>query len=227
MKRILIITDDFNEMTFLETLLKKIGFDTLGIQSANQAQEQAMIMNPDMLILAETLRGQSSHTLLENIMGFRPNMFVLLLKKDVNAPSRHVPEFVNKAIKTPIDPLDLIRSICGVAKLKEDQFIEKYSKLGLFKGDMVNDSIKVTGKVDSRIDNKFVRGTTVSQAQEQTRHSRFETVVSAVPEPQSKNFEHKKAVSEVKEFRARENDPEIVKIDEQRKSFVRALFAKR
>lgn len=229
MKRILIITDDYNELTFLETLLKKIGFDALGIQSASQALEQAMVINPDMLILADTLKKQGTHALLENLMSFRPQMFVVLLKKSLKEETQHVPEFINKIIKSPVDPLDLIRSICQVASLNEEQFLDKYSKLGLFRGETQQKSIVVSGRVNQEVtENKFVRGMQSEDLEKshQTRKKHFEKVVQEISEPLVKSFNSKEAVREAQEFRIRGKDNEIVRIDEQRKRFVKALFKK-
>jgi len=45
-------------------------------------------------------------------------------------------------------------------------------------------------------------------------------------EPKATKVEHKVALKEAQEYRQRSNDAEILKIDEQRQNFVRALFKK-
>ncbi|MES2767536.1 MAG: hypothetical protein V4596_00200 [Bdellovibrionota bacterium] len=228
MKRILLISEDFNEMTFLETLLKKLGFDTLGIQNPSVAQEKAMTMNPEMLILSDFIKGQSTHQLLEAMVGYRPNMFVILMKSDVGSKTEHVGEFVNKTIKSPVDPVDFIQSVAEVAKLNVDLLLEKFYKLGLFKGIQGTEAFKVSGKVKNTPDTQYIKNLK-GMAHEKgaaERKKRYAAQVSSLGEPKATNVDHKVALKEAQEFRSRLQDPEIIKIDEQRQNFVRALFKK-
>lgn len=227
MKRILLLTDDFNEMTFLETLLKKLGFDTLGIQNPAQAQEKALAMNPEMLVLSDVIKGHSTHQVLESLVEYRPNMLVILMKSDVRAQTHHIPEFINKIVKSPIDPVDFIEAVCSVAKLNQEQYLEKFYKLGLFKGvSGGGDPITVTGKVKTAPDTQYVRGLKNLDKPNAERKKRFAEQVKNISEPKADKVDHKTAVKEAQEYRQRSNDTEIKKIDEQRKDFVRALFKK-
>lgn len=228
MKRILLITEDFNEMTFLETLLKKLGFDTMGIQNPAQAQEKAMTMNPEMLILSDSIKGNSTHQLLETMVGYRPNMLVILMKADVRAKTEHVEGFVNKAIKSPVDPVDFIQSIASVAKLNADTLLEKFYKLGLFKGVQGSESFTVSGKLKAAPDSQYIKNLKSNAIEKGSaeRKKRYASQLSSLSEPKVAKVEQKVALKEAQEYRQRSNDAEILKIDEQRQNFVRALFKK-
>lgn len=229
MKRILLISDDFNEMTFLETLMKKLGFDTMGIQSPSVALDKAMIMNPEMIILSDYIKGNSTHQLLESLVSFRPNMFVILMKGNLNAPSLHVAEFVNKVVKSPVDPADFIQSICEVAKLNADQYLEKFYKLGLFKGaGAASEPFTVSGKIKSVADTQYIKNlkANVVDKTAEERKKRYSAELKSLSQPKVDKVDHKVALKEAQAFRQRTNDIEIQKIDEQRKNFVRALFKK-
>ncbi len=228
MKRILLISEDFNEMTFLETLLKKLGFDTLGIQNPAIAQEKAMTMNPEMLILSDFIKGHSTHQLLEAMVGYRPNMLVILMKGDVGSQTEHVSEFVNKAIKSPVDPVDFIQSIAEVGKLNADVLLEKFYKLGLFKGARGAEAFKVSGKIKNIPDTQYIKNLNGMNHEKGVveRKKRYTAQLISLSEPKATKVDHKIALKETQEFRARSQDPEIVKIDEQRQNFVRALFRK-
>jgi len=228
MKRILLISDDFNEMTFLETLLKKLGFDAMGIQSLSVALDKAMTINPEMVILSDYIKGQSTHLLLESLVSFRPNMFVVLMKSNLGASTEHVAEFVNKSVKSPIDPADFIQSICEVAKLNSAQYLEKFYKLGLFKGVQGQESITVSGKIKAVSDTQYLKnlkGSAIDKTAAE-RKKRYSAELKSLSQPKVEKVDHKTALKETQEFRKRTNDKEILKIDEQRQSFVRALFKK-
>ena len=229
MKRILLLTEDFNEMTFLETLLKKLGFDTLGIQNPNQAGEKTLAINPEMLILSDFIKGQSTHQILQNLVESRPNMHVILMKGDFHLKTDHEPEFINKSVKSPVDPVDFIKSICSVAGLDQEQYLDKYYKLGLFKGDPnIPETVTVKGKIAQVSETRFIKslkGAAIEKTNAD-RKKRFESQIQSLSKPKAEAVSHKLAMDEVKEFRQRTNDSEIKKIDEQRQGFVRALFKK-
>ena len=228
MKRILLITEDFNEMTFIETLLKKLGFDTLGTQNPAAALEKAMNINPDMIILSDVIKGQSTHVLLESLVGYRPKMFIVLMKSDVHSKTQHIEEFVNGVVKSPIDPVDFIQKICEVSKLNPAQYLEKFYKLGLFKGTPDQEAITVSGKYKPGSETQFVKNlkNAVTDKDSTSRKKRFSEQIKSLSEPKADKMDHKIAHKEAQEYRMRSKDAEIVKIDEQRQSFVKALFKK-
>jgi hypothetical protein len=229
MKRILLITEDFNEMTFLETLLKKLGFDTIGIQNPSQAQDKAMTMNPEMLIMSDFIKGQSTHVMLENLVSYRPNMFVILMKTDLKTTNLHVAEFVNRAIKSPVDPVDFIQSICDVANLNAENLLDKFYKLGLFKGGAQSkDPITVSGKVKVPAETQYIKNLKGPYVEKNAnaRKKRFADEVKTLSQPKVEKIEPKVAIKEAQEYRQRSGDIEIQKIDEQRQNFIKALFKK-
>ncbi|MGE3759396.1 MAG: hypothetical protein AB7H97_16655, partial [Pseudobdellovibrionaceae bacterium] len=50
MARIMIILEDFNEMTFMESALKKVGFDTMGLLNETNLPDKMMIFNPSVVL---------------------------------------------------------------------------------------------------------------------------------------------------------------------------------
>lgn len=229
MKRILLITEDFNEMTFLETLLKKLGFDTMGIQNPSMAQEKAMTMNPEMLIMSDFIKGQSTHQLLESLVGYRPNMYVVLMKSDLRLATQHIDQFVNKSIKSPVDPVEFIQGIAEVAKLNSEQLLEKFYKLGLFKGGATSEAFTVSGgKTKPQSETQYIKNlkSLATDKGAQERKKRYAKQLETLSEPKAESVDHKTAVKIAQEYRQRSQDTEIIKIDEQRQSFVKALFKK-
>lgn len=51
MLRVLLLLEDYGELMFLQTLLKKIGFDVDGIQNPKALTDHLLRINPDVLIL--------------------------------------------------------------------------------------------------------------------------------------------------------------------------------
>lgn len=229
MKRILLITEDFNEMTFLETLLKKLGFDTVGIQNPSNALERAMELNPELVILGDEIKGKSTSTLVSALVGASPTVKVILIRSDITALSDHKQEQLDDAVKSPVDPVKLIERICKVGGLNDEQLLTKFFKLGLFVGSsnsQKNSIITVKGKIQPVSETRFIKRLQQVPQSEEKRTHRYEKAVSEIGQPKVTQIDQKVAVEEAREYRKRTMDTEIQKIDEQRKSFVRALFRK-
>lgn len=230
MRRIFLLLEDFTELTFLETLLKKVGFDTLGSQSLQTGMEKALTLSPDMVILSDIIKSQSTHEVLENFKKYRSKINVILLKRDLKYITPHKEEHIDAVVKSPVDPELFLRTIAKVADLNDELIIEKFHKLGLFKGTKVDDKIIVpNGDIGTEAtETVFVRSmkNTDSKSQEESRKKRFQKQLESLEEPKVKVIDHNTAVKEAHDFRSRSGDPEIKNIDEVRKNFVKALFKK-
>lgn len=228
MKRVFLLIDDFTELTFLETLLKKIGFDTLGWQHPASALEKAMALTPDILIISDMIKGISTHEVLDTLKKYKVSIHSIVLKKDIKYKTLH--KSVDLELKSPVDPEFFLRSLSKVAKINEDLIIEKYHKLGLFKGQKKESSLKMVKGKQDQSQNVFV--TTLKKTFDLNadhsleRKKRFESCLKELPDPKFTHYDHSVAMNEMRENRLRENDPEIKDIDEQRKNFVKALFQK-
>src|SRR5690348_17118674 len=51
MVKVLLIYDDYAELTTVEFSLKKVGFDTVGITSEFSTQEKVISLNPDIVVV--------------------------------------------------------------------------------------------------------------------------------------------------------------------------------
>ena len=51
MVKVLLVYDDFNELTLTESYLKKIGFDVVGISNEILINDQILSFNPEILVV--------------------------------------------------------------------------------------------------------------------------------------------------------------------------------
>lgn len=256
MRRIFLLIDDYVELTFLETILKKVGFDTVGYQGVVNASDKALAMLPDLIILSDIIKGIPTHDSLMQIKKMRPQMKCLLLRRDFSLTLEHDLKLIDLTLKSPIDPLDFLKHVCRILQVEVDSVSDKFVKLGLFRGAEAEKYIKVQGQSNleanksskvmghSNLDaDKFtkVQGhsnldagksgylKTIRALQDQpveNRESRYKTQVEGLPEPEATGIDHKMAIKEMQELRSRSKDVEIQKIDEERQAFVKSLFKK-
>ncbi|MCE3011326.1 MAG: hypothetical protein LW875_12025 [Proteobacteria bacterium] len=132
MKKILLVYDDFNELTLTESYLKRVGFDVLGIGNEILINEQILGFNPDLIVaygrnhrvssvsVGQKLKDHRSYqgkVLIVVPQGFRPTaQEVLKMKAD-------------GLMETPFTADKLIGLICKVMSLDSKLFLEKWKKV--------------------------------------------------------------------------------------------------
>ena len=131
MLRILLAYDNFQELTSVELMLKKIGFDVLGITSEFSIAEQLLSFNPQIVIalgkspklsttgvgkrLRESMRWEG-----QSILIFYPNTKpqasdILRMRMDVG-------------LESPVEPTRLVQVIAQLAGLDSHQLLDKLIK---------------------------------------------------------------------------------------------------
>lgn len=230
MKRIYLLIDDYVELTFLETILKKVGFDTVGYQGIMNASDKALEILPDLLILSDFIKAQTTADALAQIKKLRPQMKCLLLRKDFSVPLTHDLKLIDLTLKSPIDPMDFLKHVSIILQVDPVMVVDKFMKLGLFRGKEAESYIKVSSLSNGPEVSKESKATSPFESKVQdsihVRSSKYDEVTKSIPEAKSQVIDSKTASREASEFRNRSGDKEIQKIDEERQSFVKALFKK-
>lgn len=131
MLRILLVYDNFQELTAVELMLKKIGFDVLGITSEFSLAEQLLAFNPQIVIgqgkspkistagvgkrLRESLRWDG-----QSILIFFPN--------SKPQPTEILKMRMDVGLEHPVTPTQLVQVIAQLAGLDANQLLDKLIK---------------------------------------------------------------------------------------------------
>lgn len=131
MLRILLVYDNFQELTSVELMLKKIGFDVLGITSEFSLAEQLLAFNPQIVIgqgkspklstagvgkrLRESLRWDG-----QSILVFYPNT--------KPQPAELLKMRMDMGLEAPVEPTKLVQVIAQLAGLDSHQLLDKLIK---------------------------------------------------------------------------------------------------
>ncbi len=224
MRRIYLLIDEYVELTFLETLLKKIGFDATGSQALSSVEEKTLELLPDLLILSDFVKQTSTKESLEKIKKIRPQTKVLLLRRSFSDNLDHELKFIDLTLKSPVEPKEFLKHVCGILDVNTEAVLEKYTRLGLFKygvGTVQQEQVNKT--TDFSNQNQFLKKINSQPAAKAdvyvqiSKNSKGEKVNA---------INHSVVVQETQELRNRSGDTEIKKIDSERADFVRALFKK-
>ncbi|MCB0349439.1 MAG: response regulator [Bdellovibrionales bacterium] len=114
LRKILLVIEDYHERTYLQTMLKKIGWDVIGLSTELGLSEQVLTFRPDVMLLSQMIRRARGLDISKNIKrrdGFpkvillgasAPNKEILMINKVdlfLNSPvnNRLLFEFLEKA----------------------------------------------------------------------------------------------------------------------------------
>lgn len=225
MRKIMLILEDYNELVFAETVLKKMGFDALGLQSESQIYDKILGFSPHLIIsegVGRKINGLTVSHKTKRVRGL-PKFVLVLNPQDHIEVSDLERLQIDYTFFRPLHPSALIDGVANVLGLDADSLQQKLKKLGLFQEPSKERFQIVSNRGGATEYEANFKNTTMSPEE---RELRFKKGLGDLPEPEVNGLDHQKVQEQTKEFRIRENDPEIHAIDDERQAFVRALFKK-
>jgi hypothetical protein len=208
MKRVMLIYDDFAEMTQTETSFKKVGLDVYSKSNDLRLKEDFMTFRPDIVVVSGKgmkFLSLSVASKIKELKNFRGKI-VLLISKDQKINSEDLLKHSQSTLlESPVKIEILLEAMCKLFGVKAEAFIEKLQRQQL-----KNQQNQRLGGKDKQRQEKyahFIKGENLK-----TKESTIQSKVSK-----------KKWNESIKE-----KDPNILKENEvDRVKFTNALFHKK
>lgn len=233
MHRLLLYLDDYSELVYMETLFKKLGFDTQGVQNQRAFDESLLAMNPEVCIL--TARGKKVHGLdiAENLAQHRSHHKILLfaprgLKEKLDG--EQIP-FVDAWVESPPTAMVLLSTLATLLHMDAKVLLEKYNKIRKQMPEVQGYQLSqetVVEKVspeeeaeDALMLGQYPVGSTMT---DQTRKQRYQQALKKLEKPTVNGFSRDKVEHWTRLIRKEERKDLLRELEEQRSSFVKALF---
>lgn len=127
MLRVLLLLEDYGELMFLQTLLKKIGFDVDGIQNPKALADHLLKINPDVLILTafgKRVRGFEMASQIKR----RAGLPKILLIRAPGAPPLDDPG-IYAWLDSPVGAQQVLDQLADLASLNKQVLQEKLQKM--------------------------------------------------------------------------------------------------
>lgn len=245
-RRVLLLNDDYNENSQLETILKKIGFDTMGLGSEQSLADKILGFRPDLVIASGQTSQVSSVSVgmkLREMRGFSGSV-ILGFPKAVKLSTQEMLRVrLDRIQESPFDMPTLIRNICELLlldteshleKLRKSSWTEEEQKLQIIRGPHVQ--APETGKlltpeaeppeaVSPTVPPTPERLTYVSPKAAEERQARFEKALGGLDIKLSDTTFHRAAVRDKwAEVKKDWNFETLEELKEQKKDFAKALF---
>lgn len=214
MLRVLLAIDDYAELVYLQTLLKKIGFDVDGAQTQRACDEAFLRMNPEVLIAAAFGKRISGFEMVKNLKRPRGLPKVVLLVAAQSKEKEMIGGKADAILESPADPRRLLETLALVGGLSPEPLIEKYMKLrALVSPKEVGTSSAGAAKLT----------TSLSPEQRQQKYQQFMSTQRDLPKNNG-GYPKNKVTQYTKDIRATENIKELEPLEDERQAFAKQLF---
>jgi DNA-binding response OmpR family regulator len=218
MQRILIAIEDFNELLFCETILKKVGFNTQSYQTDLAISEGILGFNPDLLIMTASGNRVNGVNYLTKLKTKNKNLPVVLVgqRNRLNVSDKQIVAL----LEPPLSPRILLEVISTLFDLDEEALLLKYEKSSEFREVKDKSSFLVKGEAAGEPAPKsFKDSHKQTPDKNKERSNRYKKFATATKLPPFLGMAKGLVQDQVKDFRRDEDTPEIHRIDEERRMF--------
>jgi len=215
----------------METLFKKLGFDAQGVQNQRAFDEALLGLNPEVCIM--TARGKRVHGLdiAENISHHnRHTKIVLFAPRGLaeKLDAKNVP-FVDAWVETPPSIPTLLTTLASSMGMDSKILLEKYNKIRANLKDVPGyqpaaDSHETAVEEDADDNQMGGLYPVTSTMSDQDRKQRYQAALTGLAKPDINGFSRDKVENWTKFIRREERADQLRALEEERSSFVKALF---
>ncbi len=235
MLRVLMVLEDYGELMFLQTVLKKIGFDVDAIQNPRVFNDSVLRMNPDVLIMTaygKRVNGVEMQKTVKRVRGL-PHVIM------IHAPGQGKDDdsLISGWLESPVGAVTLLHLLGDLCGLNKELLSDKFHKLRLQEDATpesrvlnISDASEAElerskenhGNFQSDDGKKLVAETTMSADERSERFKKFTAV-----KPEHIGYAVKKVQEHIKTLRKLENPEDSADLERERKAFVEQLFNKK
>ncbi len=231
MVRVLLVIDDYNELLYLQTILKKVGFDVEGLQSQKKFSDASLGFNPQVVVVTgrgHQIDGVQIGKSIRKVRGF-PKILALraanaqLSKDDIQSAG------FDLVMDTPVNMKRLVMAVAALGDVDEKPFLEKLDKIQApatpDAGSILLTDLGSTDVSSSRPAGQAPLFPLDDEDLAVKRRDRYEAFVRNNKLPNKDHFDRDRILDFNKKIRSGAPPEDIDQIEDERKAFVRSLFS--
>lgn len=223
------VLEDYGELMFLQTVLKKLGFDVDAIQNPRSYQDHLLRMNPDLLLMTAYGKKVQGLQLAKATKKVRGLPHILLLRSSGQPEDKDIA--VDRWLQSPVSATLMIDSIAELCGLNNQVLQEKFQKLKLTEVEAEQARVlkmqEVAGPSLERGQDTgnfgMLKDSSLSSTDRRSRYQKF----LAEPMPEKHGFAVKQVQDQIKALRKEESASDLEDLERERKAFVEHLFRKK
>lgn len=153
MLRVALVIDDYNELIYLQTILRKIGIDVEGLQNVKKYSELSLGFNPQVLIASAYGKKVQGLEFCRNLHRVRGLPKIILLQTSQQPVSEQDAKDLNidLVLESPVNPVSLISGLATVANVDEVSLNEKFKRLQASGALSIPEPIQMVGEDEAVI----------------------------------------------------------------------------
>ncbi len=247
MKKILLLFEDYNELSTTEVYLKKVGFDVVGVGNEAKLADQLLSFNPDIVVsggLTQLVSSLSVGTKLKENTRFTGKSVIILPSGYKLMPADLIKIKMDATLEAPVEPTKLLQILAKFSGLDGDLICEKFKKATLADPDLqrrLKEALKNSSKKGPSADaNRSLEAKTAMPPKPEiktkpfldpARAARYEKFLksnqSAAPADFTKSNFNRQEIKERQEAMKKDWDKaELERLDQLKQHFAKALFKK-
>lgn len=235
MLRVLLVLEDYGELMFLQTILKKIGFDVDSTQNPRKFADSLLGLNPDVVVMTGQGKRIKGVELATQIKKNRGLPHLILIRSGNLSQDLYKEIEVSAWLESPVSAPDLLDRIAELGGLNKQSLQEKLLKLRM------QEETADTSRILKVKDNDTNAGMTLeksaspeshfgvlkgSSMTKEDRRARFKKFLDE-PAPSEHGFQVKSVQEQVKALRKEESEADLESLEKERRAFVEHLFKKK
>lgn len=224
------VLEDYGELMFLQTVLKKLGFDVDSIQNPRAFGDSILRMNPDILVMTAQGKRVNGVELSRGIRRLRGLPRVILLRSQGGHEDSEA--VADGWVESPVAALTLLNLIADLCGLNKQVLADKFQKLQMREIEeekertlKTQENTEPTLNVNETPSGNFgvLQSSTIPSPERLERYKKF----LEEPPPTEHSFASRTVIDHVRSLRSQENSEELADLERERKAFVEHLFKKK
>lgn len=223
------VIEDYTERMYLQTVLKKIGFDVDSIAHSRGLDEGLLRLNPEILLMTATSHQVNGLELAREVLRRRDPPHIILILVSGSRPMEAPPNI--HFIESPVAPPLLLDMISDLTSIDRELLRDKYAKL---RAKAAQDpksrelNLPDFGSEPELSKSSFAPSANLepSSLSSEDRAQRYASFLNKEKKPM-RGFSVKAVEDQVKALRAAQSPETDSDLEKQRKEFVRQLFKNR
>ncbi len=245
MVKVLLLIEDYNELVATETMLKKVGFDCMGMTNENSLVDTLISFRPEVVIANGRGQRVSGVSVGKKIREIKSMSFRLVLF----FPRNHQPDLaeissirLDAILESPVDPTRLLEVLAKLNNLKIDPLLEKFHRfkqqsgvrLGSVRedqevgGTVLPQMQVVQGGLGAPSAAIVTGGKAPTASEDHARVAKYDSYLKGIQFNRNESKHTKaEARARIRSQQSRWDMTLIQSIDDLRKDFAKALFKKK
>ncbi len=235
MLKILLVIDNYNESTFIQSTLKSLGFDVFDAQKESKVEEALLSFKADLMICTGISRSVNGVRIAihQHRKKMAPKVVLIFAEGQTPKMEGAMAEVVAALLKSPVNPHDLIATVAQTGGIDARALFEKQqrlheARLKSHEGSENQDLSIVSQGEDhgAKSEEPAALNVEIEYFSKEDREESYAAAVMEMPPPKVHGIPRERMIEAREQARKSCKSEEMEELERERQAFAQALFSK-